>query len=44
MEEVVGAGLEPSDPCGYFRISFEHDSLKQDVRESLVGIGVVFCM
>ena len=31
MEEIVGAGLEPSDPCGYFRISLEHDSLKQDV-------------
>ena len=31
MESIVGAGLEPSDPCGYFRISLEHDSLKQDV-------------
>ena len=31
MEEAVGAGLEPSEPCGYFRISLEHDSLKQDV-------------
>jgi hypothetical protein len=31
MESIVGAGLEPSDPCGYFRISFEHDSFKQDV-------------
>ena len=30
MESIVGAGLEPSDPCGYFRISLEHDSLKQD--------------
>ena len=30
MEEIVGAGLQPADPCGYFRISFEHDTLKQD--------------
>ena len=41
--QAVGAGLEPSEPCGYFRISFEHDSLKARCScRSWLGLGWCF--